>query len=240
MPAGVFHRSLPPDETLSRKDWHAGAIGAVLSVNFGRQGRPEILPRRLHRRGGASVEKTGCSARELNAVGELPSPTSHSNRSPRTEISVAGKRNFQGRDKEAETALKIHGRRCRDKISLGNSANSGLIAGFREISVRTRMRGGGRSRSRTYAAGTARQVRVLRSCAGKCWLADSCGELPNSSGHNRRPTTIGNRSWWAAPDSSVASGGHPVARAPYGVGSLGHTLATILFLTALPFARLPS
>jgi hypothetical protein len=41
--------------TLSRKDWHSGAIGAVLSVNFGRQGRPEILPRRLHRRGGASV-----------------------------------------------------------------------------------------------------------------------------------------------------------------------------------------
>jgi hypothetical protein len=52
------------------------------------------------------------------------------------------KRNFQGRDKEAETALEIQGRRCRDKISLGNSANSGVIAGFREISVRTRMRGG--------------------------------------------------------------------------------------------------
>ena len=73
---------------------------------------------------------------------ELRSPTSHSNRSLRTEVSVAGKRNFQGRDKEAETALEIQGRRCRDKISLGNSANSGLIAGFREISVRTRMRGG--------------------------------------------------------------------------------------------------
>ena len=38
---------------------------------------------------------------------ELPSPTSHSNRSLRTEVSVAGKRNFQGRDKEAETALEI-------------------------------------------------------------------------------------------------------------------------------------
>ena len=37
-----------------RKDWQSGAIGAVLSVNFGRQRRPEILPRRLHR-GGASV-----------------------------------------------------------------------------------------------------------------------------------------------------------------------------------------
>ena len=59
---------------------------------------------------------------------ELPSPTSHSNRSLRTEVCVAGKRNFQGRDKEAETALEIQGRRCRDKISLGNSANSGLFA----------------------------------------------------------------------------------------------------------------
>ena len=68
--------------------------------------------------------------------------TSHSNRSLRTEVSVAGKQNFQGRDKEAETALEIQGRWCGDKISLGNSANSGLIAGFREISVRTRMRGG--------------------------------------------------------------------------------------------------
>src|ERR1700732_548750 len=64
---------------------------------------------------------------------ELPSPTSHSNRSPRTEVSVAGKRNFHARDKEAETALEIQGRRRRDKISLGNPVDSGLIAGFREI-----------------------------------------------------------------------------------------------------------
>jgi hypothetical protein len=36
----------------------------------------------------------------------------------------------------------------RQNISPGNSANSGLIAGFREISVRTRMRGGaGRTRT---------------------------------------------------------------------------------------------
>jgi hypothetical protein len=53
-------RVIPPRQfcdatTLSRKDWHSGAIGAVLSVNFGRQGRSEILPRRLHRPGGASV-----------------------------------------------------------------------------------------------------------------------------------------------------------------------------------------
>ena len=81
---------------------------------------------------------------------ELPSSTSHSNRSLRTEVSVAGKRNFQRGDKEAETTLEIQGRRCRDKITLGNSANSGLIARFREISVRTRVRGGA---GRTWAAG---------------------------------------------------------------------------------------
>ena len=46
---------------------------------------------------------------------ELPSPTSHSNRSLRTEVSVVGKRNFHGRDKAAETALEIQGRRCRDR-----------------------------------------------------------------------------------------------------------------------------
>ncbi len=72
-----------------------------------------------------------------------------------TEDSVAGKRNFQGGDKEAETALEIQGRRRRDKISLGNPANSGLIAGFREISVRTRMRGGA-ERTRTACQARSR------------------------------------------------------------------------------------
>ena len=36
----------------------------------------------------------------------------------RTKVSVAGKRNFQGRDREAETATEVQGRPCRDKISL--------------------------------------------------------------------------------------------------------------------------
>jgi hypothetical protein len=80
-----------------------------------------------------------------------------------TEVSVAGKRNFQGKDKEAETALEIQGRRCRDKISLGNSANSGLIAGFREISVRTRMRGGaGRTRTPNQAVMKQVALRTIR------------------------------------------------------------------------------
>jgi hypothetical protein len=88
---------------------------------------------------------------------ELPSSTSHSNRSLRTEVSVAGKRNFQRGDKEAETTLEIQRRRCRDKITLGNSANSGLIARFREISVRTRVRGGAeRTRTACQARGRYR------------------------------------------------------------------------------------
>jgi hypothetical protein len=39
-----------------------------------------------------------------------------------------GETEFQRGDKEAETTLEIQRRRCRDKITLGNSANSGLIA----------------------------------------------------------------------------------------------------------------
>jgi hypothetical protein len=50
----------------------------------------------------------------------------------RTKVSVAGKQNFQGRDKEAETASKVQGRVCRDKISLHNTANSALVAENRE------------------------------------------------------------------------------------------------------------
>ena len=94
---------------------------------------------------------------------ELPSSTSHSNRSLRTEVSVAGKRNFQRGDKEAETTLEIQGRRCRDKITLGNSANSGLIARFREISVRTRVRGGaGRTRTPNQAVMKQVALRTIR------------------------------------------------------------------------------
>ena len=48
-------------------------------------------------------------------------------RSLRTEVSVAGKRNFEGRDKAAESAVKAQKRRCRDKISLNNPAHSGGI-----------------------------------------------------------------------------------------------------------------
>jgi hypothetical protein len=96
---------------------------------------------------------------------ELPSSTSHSNRSLRTEVSVAGKRNFQRGGKEAETTLEIQRRRRRDKITLGNSANSRLIARFREISVRTRVRGGA-ERTRTACQARSR-YRTSFMCRGK-------------------------------------------------------------------------
>ena len=74
----------------------------------------------------------------------------------RTKVSVAGKRNFQGRDKEAETAWKVQGPRCRDKASLNNPANSGLVSENQEISVSGRMRGGpGRTRTSNQAVMSA-------------------------------------------------------------------------------------
>ena len=88
----------------------------------------------------------------------------------RTAVSVAGKRNIEGRDKEAETASKVQGRRCRDKISLSNPANSGLVAENREISVRARMRGGA-ERTRTgcqarsrYRTGLSRVIPPRQFC----------------------------------------------------------------------------
>ena len=45
----------------------------------------------------------------------------------RTQVSVAGKRNFEARDTAAETAVKVQKRRCRDRISLTNPAHSGGI-----------------------------------------------------------------------------------------------------------------
>jgi hypothetical protein len=50
----------------------------------------------------------------------------------RTKVSVAGKRNFEGRDNGTETASKRQGCRRRDKASQNNPANSGAIAESRE------------------------------------------------------------------------------------------------------------
>jgi hypothetical protein len=87
----------------------------------------------LHRWNGPA--STTCSAFQLN------NPRIRTE-SLRTKVSVAGKWNFQGRDKEAETASKVQGRRYKDKVSLNNPANSGLISENQEISNSGKMRGG--------------------------------------------------------------------------------------------------
>jgi hypothetical protein len=51
--------------------------------------------------------------------------------------------------KRPESAVKVQKRRCRDRISLTNPAHSGEFGANREISVRPRVRSGGRSLYRT-------------------------------------------------------------------------------------------
>ena len=87
-----------------------------------------------------------------------------------TEVSVAGKRNFQGRDKEAETALEIQGPRCRDKISPNNppirgySTRTGKPPLERECVVGLRgTRTGCQARSR-YRTGLSRVIPPRRFC----------------------------------------------------------------------------
>ena len=77
-----------------------------------------------------------------------PRPTP-SNRVFSTTVSIAGKRIFEGRDKEPERASKVQERRCGDRISLSNPPIQGLFDENREISVRPRVCGGGCSRHRT-------------------------------------------------------------------------------------------
>src|ERR1700739_2655950 len=87
--------------------------------------------------------------------------------------SVAGKRIFEGRDKEPERASKVQERRCGDRISLSNPPIQGLFDENREISVRPRVCGGA-ERTRTacqarsrYRTGLSRVIRRGNS-AIKC------------------------------------------------------------------------
>ena len=79
----------------------------------------------------------------------FPAVAAHSNRSLLGAVSVAGKRNFEARDKGAEMAVGIHLAARRDHAPARKPGNSGLFAKSREISVRRRLRGGGCSRLRT-------------------------------------------------------------------------------------------
>ena len=101
---------------------------------------------------------------ELNAVGEGAAlidiafePVS-SNRSLRCrETEFSGQRQ---RGRNGSRRFKVV---ARDKISLNNPANSGLIAGNQEISVRARMRGGaGRTRTPNQAVMKQVALRTIR------------------------------------------------------------------------------
>ena len=82
----------------------------------------------------------------------FPVVAAHSNRSLLGAVSVAGKRNFEARDKGAEMAVGIHLAPRRDHAPARKPVNSGLFAKSREISVRRRLRGGaGRTRTRRQA-----------------------------------------------------------------------------------------
>jgi hypothetical protein len=74
-------------------------------------------------------------------------------------------------------ALEIQGRRRRDKISLGNPADSGLIAGCREIPFRTRMHGGpGKTQTSNEAVMTERiGARFRKSACGGSSLIRTLG-----------------------------------------------------------------
>jgi hypothetical protein len=116
------------------------AIGAVFGLTCSKSQSGEI---------DRSGRITGCSARGLSAVGEGAALTDiafepvSSNRSLR-----CGEMEFSGQRQRGRNGLGVSRTPVQDKISPGDSANSGLIAGFREISVRTRMRGGpGRTRT---------------------------------------------------------------------------------------------
>ena len=73
----------------------------------------------------------------------------HSNQSPLGAVSVAGKRNFEARDKGAQMAVGIHLAARRDHAPARKPADTGLFAKTGEISVRHGLRGGGCSSCQT-------------------------------------------------------------------------------------------
>jgi hypothetical protein len=86
----------------------------------------------------------------------FPAIAPHSNQSLLGAVSVAGKRNFEARDKGAEMAVGIHLASRRDQAPARKPANSGLFAKTGEISVRHGLRGGpGRTRTSNQAVMSA-------------------------------------------------------------------------------------
>jgi hypothetical protein len=102
----------------------------------------------------------------------FPAVAAHSNRSLLGAVSVAGKRNFEARDKGAKMAVGIHLAARRDHAPARKPANSELFAKSREISVRRRLRGGA-ERTRTACQ--------ARSCYRTGLSRVSTAEIPRSN-----------------------------------------------------------
>ena len=80
-------------------------------------------------------------------------------------------------------ALEIQGRRRRDKISLGNPADSGLVAENRENSIGTRVRGGA-ERTRTSNQAVMTELAALiakKQAAQKIQGHAEYGPLPKTN-----------------------------------------------------------
>ena len=92
---------------------------------------------------------------ELTEAGQAFLVEARSVLSLRTKVSVAGKRNFAGRDKGVETAPEDQGDHRRDMTHASNPANSALLAQSWEISVCEKVRGGA-ERTRTACQARSR------------------------------------------------------------------------------------
>jgi hypothetical protein len=106
---------------------HLGATGLPQTVSRTMQGQ---RPRHLPGVAGVGRERHALRARVDRSCVALAGHCRTG--SLGTAVSVVGKRNIGGRDREVETALNVQRRRCRDPISLNNPANSGPLSDNRK------------------------------------------------------------------------------------------------------------
>ena len=128
-------------------------VSYILSLPLLRRGRSLVVVRPI---GGVISWQEGCGERrchwrprrwpDLAAWGPLTPVTADLNRSLRTAVSVSGKRDFTGRDKGAETALRFRNAFYGDQMRTREPALSRLFERRREISVSARVRGGAERR----------------------------------------------------------------------------------------------
>jgi hypothetical protein len=165
----------------------------------------------------------------------------HRTESPPATVSVSGKRNFEARDKTVKWPLGFSSTTYRDHAAARKPANSGLLAPFREISVRLRLRGGTgrdsnyvtriaidagerlRRRGSTVgsAAGTVTPCRLVRGRLGRpsreTRLApDQTLTLPVNVRFPQRSRAAGSRGGITAITKSASNSGKQCSRRRHG------------------------